>query len=77
MAQHYKTTGASLYFTGCKSDSQITGCNQAEVRLVGGQDKYEGRVEACHEGEWKTVCDRGWGREEAKVVCRQLYRIIL
>ena len=34
---------------------------------------YEGRVEVCHDGgEWKTVCDLGWNREESKVVCRQL-----
>ena len=34
---------------------------------------YEGRVEVCHDGgEWKTVCDTGWNREESKVVCRQL-----
>lgn len=47
--------------------------NYGEVRLVGGQDKYEGRVEVCHNGgEWKTVCDSGWNREESKVVCREL-----
>ena len=51
----------------------ITACDdEGEVRLEGGQNKYEGRVEVCSNGEWKTVCDRGWREEEAKVVCRQL-----
>ena len=53
----------------------ITPCNssnQGDIQLVGGRNEYEGRVEVCHNGEWKTVCDRGWGREEAEVVCRKL-----
>ena len=33
---------------------------------------FEGRVEMCDEGEWKSICDRKWGDEEAEVVCRQL-----
>ena len=37
-----------------------------------GRNEYEGRVEVCDGGEWKTVCDRMWLAEEAKVVCRQL-----
>ena len=32
----------------------------------------EGRVEICIDGFWGTVCDSGWGQEEAMVVCRQL-----
>ena len=47
-------------------------CSEGEVQLVDGQNEYEGRVEVCHGGEWKTVCDRMWLEEEAKVVCRQL-----
>ena len=39
---------------------------------MGGDDKYEGRVEVCIENGWHTVCDDGWGAEEAKVVCHQL-----
>ena len=44
------------------------------MRLVNG-DNYnatEGRVEFCVGGLWGTVCDSGWGDEDAKVVCRQL-----
>ena len=47
-------------------------CTYGEVRLVGGNDEYEGRVEVCVENGWHTVCDDGWGAEEAKVVCHQL-----
>ena len=39
---------------------------------MGGQNKFEGRVEVCQEGEWKTVCNDGWDDREARVVCRQL-----
>ena len=42
------------------------------IRLVGGRNKFEGRVEVCQSGQWKTVCNRGWGDEEAQVACRQL-----
>ena len=29
-------------------------------------------VEVCDGSVWKTVCNRGWGVEEAKIVCGQL-----
>ena len=45
---------------------------QNATRLVVGQNKFEGRVEVCQDGQWKTVCNDKWGRKEAKVVCRQL-----
>ena len=47
-------------------------CTQGDVQLFGGWEEYEGRVEVCDGGQWKSVCDRMWGEEEAKVVCRQL-----
>ena len=39
---------------------------------MGGKNKFEGRVEVCQSRQWKTVCNREWGDEEAQVVCRQL-----
>ena len=42
------------------------------ILLMGGKNKFEGRVEVCQDGQWKTVCNRGWSEEEAQVVCRQL-----
>ena len=47
-------------------------CTSGVVRLVDGSTKYEGRVEICVDGVWGTVCDDFWGKNDAKVVCRQL-----
>ena len=47
-------------------------CTEGNVRLVGGRAPFEGRVEVCFSGRWGTVCDDGWGTQDAEVVCRQL-----
>ena len=42
------------------------------IRLREGKHRHEGRVELEHNGEWKAVCDHGWDKKAAKVVCRML-----
>ena len=46
-------------------------CNHGNVRLLGGQSKYEGRVELCYSGSWTSVCPIGWYYRHAAVICRQ------
>ena len=44
----------------------------APIRLVGGINKLQGRVEIMYQGIWGTICDDGWDDIDATVVCREL-----
>ena len=60
----------------CADTSTPAGnCTDESLRLVGGTNPAEGRVEICINNAWGTVCGDGFTRGEALVVCRQLGKL--
>ena len=47
-------------------------CQDGSIRLVDGIIEQEGRVEVCLDGVWGSVCDDGWDKTDAHVVCTQM-----
>lgn len=46
--------------------------SNVQLRLAGGLNRYQGRVEIQVFGQWGTICDDSFDVREANVICRQL-----
>lgn len=46
--------------------------NDGDIRLVGGPNEFEGRLEYCLNSTWGHVCGTFWNNAEGEVACRQL-----
>ncbi|XP_038074970.1 deleted in malignant brain tumors 1 protein-like [Patiria miniata] len=61
--------GIGIHNCGHSEDAGVI-CN-LRVRLVGGTNSMEGRVEVLLNGAWGTVCDDSWDLNDATVICRE------
>ena len=62
----------TVVFGAQRLHKQFTFLFAVAVRLVGGNNFHEGRVEVFYKCQWGTICGYGWNIEVANVVCRQL-----
>lgn len=63
----------SIYtYTDKENTTYDLSCANGDVRLIGGINQAEGRVEMCYNRFWGPVCHGSWSITDANVVCGQL-----
>jgi len=67
---HVALDGVIRNFYASGIDGQDGHGYDGQVRLIGGDTASEGRIEVYHEGQWGTVCDDYFQRDDANMVCQ-------
>jgi hypothetical protein len=68
-SQEAKHAHKKLHIESCLLFSMLDVCQTGQLRLVGGANPRQGRVEICYYNQWGTVCDDAFGALEARVIC--------
>ncbi|XP_048517043.1 protein bark beetle isoform X2 [Dendroctonus ponderosae] len=56
-----------------ESDTEVVQLEpKSPIRLLGGREETEGRLQVKVNGQWGTVCNYGWTIQNAALVCQQL-----
>ena len=63
---------SDYFFTHSDPTTPAGDCNDGALRLMGGDNPLEGRVEICINNAWGTICDSTFDQDDADVICRQL-----
>ena len=65
---------ANIFFSSfVATTTPYANCIDGQLRLVGGANIREGRVEICINNAWGTICrDDVFSRQDAIVVCTQM-----
>ena len=60
-----------IFFTDPLTTQTVT-CTTGDLRLEGGPNVREGRLEVCVNNAWGTVCNAQFSDEDAEVACTQM-----
>ena len=64
--------GLTITFVLTVQGTPAGNCSNGNVRLAGGRNVLEGRVEICFNNAWGTVCDESFSSYDAHVACTSL-----
>ena len=70
-SSHFGSQNPTLHY--CLYTLNSTACSDGDIRLVSTTNNpLQGRLEACVNNNWGTVCEHGFGIPDANVACGQL-----
>ena len=69
---HVQTTTTTTAIDPTSTTTNTTQAPTTPLRLVGGENPYEGRLEVYYNGNWGTICDDAWDERDTAVACQSL-----